>query len=99
MTTDFFPHRSIEKNTGPHLFEGVDISGIYDDHDATGVTLGKQSQPAIEDPSPAPGRESIAHPIQQAKTRRSSWIRDTGLIYVALTAAFAMVIGVSLGFA
>ena len=83
---------------GAHLFEGVDISGIYDDHAATaGPSLVRDTPLSPVELKPAAVGEANAPPHRRAARTRRSQSLEKAWIYTALIAAFAMVIGISVG--
>jgi hypothetical protein len=95
MKAEFLPRGRVKAEAGAHLFEGVDISGIYDDEDAA---FWRET---------VPHRAAAAAPViieqRQARrdrraiqTRRSQFL-ERAWIYSALIAAFAVVIGISVG--
>lgn len=98
MKAEFISRGRVKAETGAHLFEGVDISGIYDD-DGAGVwpesTPHRQSAAAV--PAVVIGNREQTRRDRRAAQARRSRLLEKAWIYVALITAFAVVIGISTG--
>lgn len=95
MKAEFLPRGRVRAEAGAHLFEGVDISGIYDD-DGAGVWP-ETASPRHSAAAPAVIDQQQARRDRRAVQAKRSQLLEKAWIYSALIAAFAMVIGISAG--
>jgi anti-sigma factor RsiW len=95
MKAEFLPRGRVKAEAGAHLFEGVDISGIYDDEDAAfwRETIPQRAAAA----APVIIEQRQARRDRRAIQARRSQFLERAWIYSALIAAFAVVIGISVG--
>jgi hypothetical protein len=96
MKAEFLPRGRVKAEAGAHLFEGVDISGVYDDDDAA---FWREAIPRRTAAPPAPAliEQRQARRDRRAMQARRSQFLEKAWIYSALIAAFAVVIGISAG--
>jgi hypothetical protein len=94
MKAEFLPRGRVKAEAGAHLFEGVDISGIYDDEDAA---FWRETIPHRAAAAPAIIEQQQARRDRRAIQARRSQFLERAWIYSALIAAFAVVIGISVG--
>jgi hypothetical protein len=95
MKPEFLSRTRGDAHAGVRLFEGVDISGIYDDDDEVGVSPRTVAAPAIVlSPGVAAVRQA-RRDIRLIEAQRSQRAEKLW-IYSALFASFAMVVGIAL---
>jgi hypothetical protein len=94
MKAEFLPRGRVKAEAGAHLFEGVDISGIYDDEDAA---FWRETIPQRAAAVPIIAEQQQARRDRRAIQARRSQFLERAWIYSALIAAFAVVIGISVG--
>ena len=94
MKAEFLSRGRVKAEAGAHLFEGVDISGIYDDEDAA---FWRETIPHRAAAAPVIIEQRQARRDRRAIQARRSQFLERAWIYLALIAAFAVVIGISAG--
>jgi hypothetical protein len=98
MKPEFLSRGRVHGEGGAHLFEGVDISGIYEDDDVPQrLDRARQTQlPSTLTQTAAVEARQARRMRHDAQARRSQLL-EKAWIYTAMVAAFAVVIGIAAG--